>query len=119
MSLTKKALALEMSTGNFKVAYPLFAENISWHIAGEKLVKGKVDVIAYCDGIAAYFATVKTTFTVANIITEENKVAIDGKAEFVNDKGQTTKVLSCDVYCFTDDKLASITSYCIVTEKRD
>ncbi|WP_462251584.1 nuclear transport factor 2 family protein [Ferruginibacter sp.] len=118
MQPTNTALSQQFSGGNFKFAYDYLAEDIVWNIIGDKILKGKKNVIAFCDSTAAYFATVTTKFTTGNLIADSNCVAIDGTAEFINKENKITHVSSCDVYRFENGTLKEITSYCIVTDKK-
>jgi hypothetical protein len=89
-----------------------------WGIAGDKIVKGKEGVIEFCNKTAQYFSEVTTTFNMHNIIVDGDCVAIDGTAEFINQQGNSTCISSCDIYCFKNEQLLNITSYCIVTSKK-
>jgi SnoaL-like domain len=117
MQPTPKEISEAFSNGNFKFSYPFLAEVVEWNIVGDKLLKGKAEVVEYCNNIAAYFASVTTTFTISNVIADGNTVAIDGTAIFINNENKITHVSSCDVYRFEDGLLKNITSYCITTDK--
>jgi ketosteroid isomerase-like protein len=117
MQPTNTALSQQFSGGNFKFAYNYLADDIVWIIAGDKILKGKENVIAFCDSTAAYFASITTKFTMSNLIADDDCVAIDGTAEFINKENKITHVSSCDVYRFENGKLKEIASYCIVTDK--
>ncbi len=117
MKPTNTLLSQQFSGGNFKITYDYLADDIVWNIIADKILKGKENVIAFCDSTAAYFASITTKFTTSNLIANNNCVAIDGTAEFINKENKTTHVSSCDVYRFENGKLKEITSYCIVTDK--
>jgi ketosteroid isomerase-like protein len=112
---SEKQIAEEFSKGNFEFAYNYFAQDIQWNIVGDKLLTGRDDVIDFCNKTALYFKEVTTEFNVSNIIVDNNLVAINGTAVFINEENKRTEVSSCDVYRFEDGKLKEITSYCIVT----
>jgi hypothetical protein len=114
MSLTIQQIAMAFSGGQFETVYPYLSGNIQWRVVGEDSFAGKEAVIQQCENIAAYFKTVTTSFTTGNIISDKNKVVIDGTAEFIKDGSRVAFVWACDVYEFTaDNKIEKITSYCI------
>lgn len=107
-------IALHFSTGQFGKVYAYFSEHINWNIIGENCLQGKKAVMEYCEQVSAYFKTVETDFKTTSIINENNKVAIEGSAEFIKDGQTVAFVWACDVYEFTEDnKLKKINSYCI------
>lgn len=90
------------------------ADNIEWTVVGENFFKGKNTVIQNCEQSANYFKSVTTNFKTINIITENNRVAINGTAEFIKDNKRVAFVPARDVYEFIDNnELQKITSYCI------
>ncbi len=113
MLLTRQQVAAAFSSGNFHLAYPHLADEAKWNIMGDKTLEGKESIIAFCTQTAHYFASVSTTFTISNIVTGATAVAIDGTAVFINPAGEKTCIASCDVYCFDNEKLVQINSYCI------
>lgn len=71
-----------------------------------------------CRQVAAYFKSVTTIFKTINVISENNKVVINGTAEFIRDGKRVNFVSACDVYEFEkDNHLKTITSYCIADIK--
>ncbi|MFA5012021.1 MAG: hypothetical protein WC644_08735 [Ignavibacteria bacterium] len=112
MNITEIATAF--SNGHFNITYPFLADNIEWTVVEEKLFIGKNAVLQNCKQISNYFKSVTTNFSTLNVITDNNKVAINGTAEFMKDKKRLSFVSSCDFYEFDDNKyLVRITSYCI------
>ena len=117
MQPTITALSREFSGGNFKFAYNFLTDDIEWNIVGDKILKGKADVIEFCNTTARYFAEVSTKFVLINLICDGERVAIDGTAEFINKENKFIQISSCDVYQFENNCIKSITSYCIVNHK--
>jgi len=118
MQLTLQQIAASFSVGDFEKAYPYFSENITWDVVGENSFTGKKAVMENCEQVAVYFKSVTTRFTTANIIADNNRVAIDGTAEFLRDGKRVAYVWACDVYEFNEQQqLQKITSYCIQEKK--
>lgn len=114
MNLTIQQMAAAFSCGEFAKVYPYMADNIAWDIVGENSFEGKQAVVDNCEQVAAYFKSVTTVFTTENVLVADNRVAINGTAEFLKEDKRVAYVWACDVYLFTDDnRLAKITSYCI------
>ncbi len=110
---------MAFSGGQFEIACPYLADNITWKIVGEDSFTGKEAVIKNCESVAAYFNTISTKFTTGNIIADGNRVVIDGTAEFLKEGTRVAFVWACDVYEFTaDNKIEKITSYCITEKKQ-
>lgn len=114
--MTNKEIARLFSAGEFKTLQSCLADNIEWITLGEGAnhLVGKGTVIACCEELTGYFKSLTTNFYIENIISENNKVAINGSAEFIKNLQRINFVKSCDVYEFTsDNKIQKITSYCI------
>ncbi|MBK8982025.1 MAG: nuclear transport factor 2 family protein [Ignavibacteria bacterium] len=109
-----KEIALAFSNGKFESVYSGLSEDIIWNIAGERTLSGKDEVTEYCNSVAEYFKSVTTDFKTYNVIVSDDKVAVNGKAEFIRDGKKISVVESCDVYEFDKEgMLHSVTSYCI------
>ncbi|WP_042426656.1 nuclear transport factor 2 family protein [Geomicrobium sp. JCM 19039] len=116
---SNQQIAEAFSNGNFKLAYPFFAEKIEWHIIGENSFIGKKSVIENCEQTSAYFKSVTTEFTTFNVLVDSNRIAINGNAVFTRNDERLSNISACDVYEFNDDnELQIINSYCI-TNKLD
>jgi len=112
--MTKKQIAETFSNGNFEVVYPFITEQTRWTVIEEFDIAGKEQLIEKCNQTAAYFQSVTTQFTTLNIIEDNNRIAINGTAEFIRNNKSIAFVYSCDVYEFDDkNMLLNITSYCI------
>ncbi len=65
----------------------------------------------YCEQTANYFKSVKTNFKTINVITETNRIAINGTTELIRDNKRVAFISACDVYEFNDNnELQKITS---------
>lgn len=117
MQPTNKQICREFSSGNFKFSYDYLSDDIQWNIVGDKILSGKDNVIEFCNKTAEYISGVITKFNIINLIEEDNCIAIDGTAEFINKENVTTNVSSCDLYNFKNNKIQSITSYCIAVNE--
>jgi hypothetical protein len=117
MEMSNKKICEEFSKGNFELIYNYLAEDIRLNIIGDKILKGKQTVTEFCNHTAAHFSELATDFRINNVIADNNCVAIDGTAHFINKDNKSTYISSCDVYRFQDEKLQEITSYCIITHK--
>ncbi len=118
MNLTIQQIAESFSGGQFDKVYQYLTDNIIWNVVGENSFTGKQAVIDNCEQVASYFKAVTTNFTTENIIVDNNRVAINGTAEFVKNGKRVSYVWACDVYEFNDQKeLEKITSYCIQEKK--
>ncbi|MCS1351006.1 nuclear transport factor 2 family protein [Mechercharimyces sp. CAU 1602] len=112
--LTQKQIAESFSNGDFEPSFPCLAKTIEWNIVGDKTIEGKEAVIEECKQTSDYFKTITTNFTTLNVISEKNRVAVNGTAEFIRDGQRLSFVSACDVYTFNDKhELQRIDSYCI------
>lgn len=114
MKYTIKEIAEMFSNGKFEDIYEYIHENATWEVVGESFTDGKSEIIKQCNGVADYFKTVETDFKKQNTIEENNRVAVNGTAQFLRDGKTITFVSACDVYEFNNDNMIEkITSYCI------
>jgi ketosteroid isomerase-like protein len=112
MTITDVAKAF--FNGEFQLAYPYLASDITWVVVEENQFSGKAAVIENCEQVAAYFRSVTTRFETHAVIASENKAAVSGIAEFSRNGKQVAFVSACDVYEFDETgMLKTITSYCI------
>jgi ketosteroid isomerase-like protein len=112
MNITE--IAKSFSNGAFEKTYPFIAEDAEWIVVEENHFIGKQAIIENCAQVSAYFTSVTTHFTTINIISAENKVAINGTAEFLKGDKRLSFVSACDVYEFNEqNQIQKITSYCI------
>ena len=116
--MTKQEIALAFSNGEFEKTAEFIAENAVWEVVEENTFIGKESIIENCNQVAAYFKSVTTDFKTLNIIAQDNKVVINGTAEFSRNGQRISFVSACDLYEFNEsDQIQRITSYCILATK--
>jgi hypothetical protein len=107
-------IAKAFSNGEFERTYAFISDAAEWTVVGEDKFAGKRAIIDNCEKVGGYFRSVQTDFRTINIISEGNKVAMNGTAEFFRDGKRVSLMSACDVYVFNKDRqIESITSYCI------
>lgn len=108
------AVAKAFSNGEFQTAFPYLDEDVIWTIVGENQFVGKQAVVENCLQVEQYFSSVSTFFETLNIITDNNKVVINGTAECKRGNKRISLISACDIYEFTsENKIISVNSYCI------
>ncbi len=94
--------------------YKFISDNVEWSIIEEDKFISKQAIIDNCEQVSNYFKSVITDFKTLNIIADDNKVVINGTAEFLRDNKRVSFVSACDIYEFNKkSQLQKITSYCI------
>ncbi len=112
--MTKKTIAKAFSVGEFEKVFEFIAENAVWEVIEENTFQGKKAIVDNCKQVANYFQTVTTRFDILNVISEDNRVAVNGTAEFLRNGKRISFVSACDLYEFDDQyQIKKITSYCI------
>lgn len=112
--MTKTEIAIAFSNGEFEKIYNFISNNAIWTVVEENTFTGKKAIIDNCEQVGNYFKSVTTNFKTLNIIAAENKVAINGTAEFLRDNKRVSFIAACDIYEFNDNnQIQYITSYCI------
>ena len=111
MNATNKEICQQFSEGNFPFCYNYFADNVEWDLVGSNTAKGKNNVIEYCDKMMTEMAA--TTLQNTNIIGESEHIAIEGICSYTDADSNPAEVAYCDVFRFANNKIVSITSYCI------
>lgn len=112
--MTTKDIAVSFSNGDFDRTYDSISEDAVWEVVEEDTFTGKNAILAQCDQVAEYFRSVTTDFKTLNVLTDGNKVVVNGTAEFIRDGRTVSFVSACDLYEFDDvGKIRRITSYCI------
>lgn len=113
-NMIRTEIAKHFSSGEFEIIYDFLAENAVWRIIEENDFIGKQAIINNCIQVDKYFESVTTNFEIHHIISDENKVAVSGIAEFLKDSQRVSFVSACDLYEFDDNnRILKITSYCI------
>ncbi|HPG12513.1 MAG TPA: nuclear transport factor 2 family protein [Chitinophagaceae bacterium] len=112
--MTITEIAHAFSNGEFEKIFPYLDDSIIWTVVEDDEFKGKEAVIEQCKQVSQYSNAVTTRFETLYTITEGNKVAVNGTAEFYRDNKRVSFVSACDLYEFDENnKLSRITSYCI------
>ncbi len=112
--MTKTEIAIAFSKGEFDKTDDFIADDAVWEVVDEDIFKGKNAIIENCNQVAQYFKSVTTDFKTLNIISEDNKVVVNGTAGFFRGGKQVSFVSACDIYEFNDkNQILKITSYCI------
>ena len=111
MQAATRQISEQFSLGNFTFCYDHFGDDVVWNIIGNRSLKGKQEVIAYCEQMSIEIAS--TTLANFNIVGEADAIAIEGKATFVDTENRPGEVSYCDVFRFRAGKITSIHSYCI------
>jgi SnoaL-like domain len=112
MTITEVAKAF--SNGEFEKTNPFISANAVWTVVGEDRFTGRQAILDQCEQVGIYFQSVTTDFRTLNVITEGNKVVINGTAEFLKDNKRVSFVSACDIYEFDENnQIQHVTSYCI------
>ncbi|MBK8080212.1 MAG: nuclear transport factor 2 family protein [Saprospiraceae bacterium] len=112
--MTKTEIAKAFSNGEFEKTYQFISDKAEWTVIEEAIFIGKKAILDNCEQVDNYFTSVTTKFKTLNIITDGNKVVINGTAEFLRDNKRISFVSACDVYEFNEkSEIQKITSYCI------
>lgn len=116
--MTKTEIAKAFSNGEFEKIYSFISDNAVWTVVEEETFTGKKAIVDNCEQVKNYFKSVTTDFKTLNVIEDDNKVVINGTAEFLRDNKRVSFVSACDVYEFNaNDQIQNITSYCIQSNK--
>jgi hypothetical protein len=113
MDRTIEQIAEAFSRHRFTEAYPYLLDDVRWYLVGDRQVAGSKAVMSTCEQSAAYLAGVTTRFSKFKTVVAEDCVVIDSEAEYVEEDGQSSVVASCDIFDFSNGRLAGITSYTV------
>ena len=112
--MTKIEIAKAFSNEEFEMTYNFISDKAKWIVIEEDKFIDKQAIIDNCEQVGNYFQSVTTDFKTLNIITDGNKVVINGTAEFIINNKRVSFVSACDVYEFNEkSEIQKITSYCI------
>lgn len=112
--MTMTEIATAFSNGEFEKIYNFISDNAKWTVIEKDEFEGKQAIIDNCEHVGSYFKSITTDFKMLNIITDENKIVINGTSEFLKDNKRVSFVYACDVYEFNNNnQIQNITSYCI------
>ncbi len=116
--MTRSEIAEAFSIGKFEKTNKFISENAVWTIIEEDIFVGKQAIIDNCEQVGNYFKSIITDFKILNIISEGNKVVINGTADFISENKRVSFVSACDIYEFNENnQIQNITSYCIQSKK--
>lgn len=113
METSINKIAENFSKHSFEETFPFLADSIKWNTVGGEVISGKEKVIETCEQSSTYLKTVSTHFTKFSLLDFESHVIIESVAEYIDQEKNISKIASCDIYIFANDKLSEITSYCI------
>ncbi len=112
--MTNTEIAKAFSIGEFEKTYPFISDHAAWAVIEENRFIGKQAIINNCEQVGNYFKSVQTNFKTLHVISEGNKIVINGTAEFLRENKRISFVSACDIYEFNDNnEIEIITSYCI------
>jgi ketosteroid isomerase-like protein len=116
--MTIEQIAKAFSNGEFELIYESIAENAVWIVIEENQFNGKKAIIENCEQVGRYFKSVSTDFKTFNVISSQNKVVVNGTAEFLKNNTRVSFVSACDIYEFDiNNQIQKITSYCIQSKQ--
>ncbi len=115
MTLSIKQIGEEFSKGNFSAVYPYFSESIQWNIIGNDTLKGKENVIAFCDKMIQ--ETASSVMQNTTVLEMTDSIAVEGVCTYESPEGLPGEVRYADFYQFKDGKVETINSYCLETKK--
>ncbi|MCU1565181.1 MAG: uncharacterized protein JWQ56_118 [Pseudarthrobacter sp.] len=111
MQMTMEQVARAFSTHRFEEALPHFDEHVAWELVGGEALTGKPAVVDVCSSLARDLQDVQTTFDQFRVVAASNCVVVDSVARYVSADGSLSRVASCDIYDFVDDRVVRIRSY--------
>ncbi len=109
--LNPKEIAEAFSGHKFESTYDVLADDIVWNNVGGDQYQGKAATVEACNTAAQHMADVTTVFTTFRSFAGDDFAVVDSQADYTDESGEKTTVASCDIYTFSDGKLATITSY--------
>jgi len=114
-----KEKSIAFSNGEFDKIYDFIADNAIWTVVEENIFNGKQAIINNCEQVGNYFKSVTTKFETIDVIPKNNKVVVNGTAEFLRDNNRVSFVWASDLYEFNENgQIQQITSYCIQQDKQ-
>ncbi len=116
MSLDIAQIAKAFCSYKFAETFPHMADDIRWNNVGGDELAGREAVIERCENATKFLDTVTATITRLDVHSAGDVVIVEGAAQLVHQDGEVSKVASCDLFRFVDDRLVEITSYVIDLE---
>jgi hypothetical protein len=111
MSPTITETAEAFSRHRFEDTYPFILDEAEWALVGGEQIRGKTDIVRVCAETAHELENATTSFSRFKVITTDDCVVIDSRAEYIDADGESSHVASCDIFEFVDGNIAAITSY--------
>jgi ketosteroid isomerase-like protein len=91
------------SMGDAQPAQDFIAEDIEWHIVGDRTIDGNAAVKEMCADAAAQG---RPNFQNGRVIKAKNHLIVEGS-------DLDTDMHYCDIYAIEKEQIAEITSYCL------
>jgi ketosteroid isomerase-like protein len=98
--------------GNPEGFLDLCCENMSWTMVGERTAHCKAEIREW---LSQSPGCGPPEFKVDTLIAEADTVVCTGKMKMSDKDGVTTEFGYCDVYRFTGDKIAELTTFIVKT----
>ncbi len=119
MALTKKQIVEEINASFTKNNTEGFLahcdENIRWTMVGEKLTESKSEIREWMKQMEGMEPPV---FVVANLVADGDVVVCNGDMTMNGEDGKPGKYSFCDIYQFSGDKVAELTSFVVATDTK-
>ena len=115
--IVEKVNAL-IAEGNTDGFLSLCAEDLEWQMVGEKTTKGKDAIREWMGSMASENADHLPKFTVDNLIADGESVVANGDMTMKDKDGETVPYSYCDIYRFSDGKIAELKSFVIKTQAK-
>ncbi len=109
--MEKREIAEAFSKHDFESTFPFLADRIHWDIVGAQIYYGKESVVETCRHSLAYIKTVKCSFLKFQVLEGQDHVTVESISEFEDTERKISKVASCDIFLFEENKVIEIISY--------
>ena len=106
-------VAEAFSSHRFSEAYEALAEDVRWVAIGGSVTTGRPAVIDICESTLRELTGTVVDFRRFLVVDGGDTVAVDSVARYVDGRGETAQVASCDIYEFRADRITTITSYAV------
>jgi ketosteroid isomerase-like protein len=106
-----ESVARAFSGHRFEDALPHFHDDVAWELVGGNNVDGRAAVTEICESLTRDLDGVQTDFEQFRVLPAGACVIIDSVARYAGADGSVSRVASCDIYDFTDGRVAKIRSY--------
>jgi ketosteroid isomerase-like protein len=112
MEFDPGAVGRAFSEHRFDEAFGHLAPDVRWTIVGYTVLEGADAVRQTCRQTLASLEDTTTTYDRFVVADGTDVVAVDTFAHYRGPAGETS-VASCDIYEFSGDQIAAITSYAV------